>query len=528
MIKPNRIDRLIASVFPSIGVSRLKSRMQFSALSGGYSGGKRTRTALSGWKTTRGDADSDILPDLPMLRERSADLIRNNPIAKGANNTKVTHVIGSGLKLNSAIDQEYLGLSDGEVEEFQATAEREFRLWANSQNCDVQRELTFPEHQELAYRSVLDGGDHFVLQTSVERADSPYSLALQHIEADRVCNKDHVTDTDNMVAGVHKDAQGAPVEYDVLTGHPGSYTQRHSMEWTTIPAFGRETGRRVTLHLYHKLRPGQTRGVPDLAPVIEVLKQLGRYLETEVDASVKAASWALLLKTETGDGLGMAGLEYDEWQTSRRDYYKENPVDLEGGSAGVIGLFPDDEFQGFDPQRPNTAFDPFVQSMLMLIGMALELPKEVLMKHFQSSYSAARGALMEAWVFFQGRRAWMARNFCQPIYETWLAEAVSLGRVSAPGFFADPAIRAAWCGAEWIGDAPGYIDEEKAVKAAKGRIELGVSNRKRETPALTGEDYDKVRRQSEKEPPVQESAANASPSAEELDQADKLESVRNG
>jgi capsid protein len=61
-----------------------------------------------------------------------------------------------------------------------------------------------------------------------------------------------------------------------------------------------------------------------------------------------------------------------------------------------------------------------------------------------------------AWRFFTAKREWLAQYFCQPIYESWLIEAVSSGRIQAPGFIdGDPAIRAAYSGTHWIGAAPG-------------------------------------------------------------------------
>lgn len=51
-------------------------------------------------------------------------------------------------------------------------------------------------------------------------------------------------------------------------------------------------------------------------------------------------------------------------------------------------------------------------------------------------------------------------------YEEFITEAVARGRLQAPGFFLDPAIRAAWCGTEWYGTAQGQIDPLKEAKAA--------------------------------------------------------------
>lgn len=81
-------------------------------------------------------------------------------------------------------------------------------------------------------------------------------------------------------------------------------------------------------------------------------------------------------------------------------------------------------------------------------------------------------------------------DFCQPIYEIWFAEAVARGRIDAPGFFNDPAIRAAWCKAEWIGPTQGQIDPVKEVTAATLRVEQGYSTREQETTALTGGNWD--------------------------------------
>ena len=152
-----------------------------------------------------------------------------------------------------------------------------------------------------------------------------------------------------------------------------------------------------------------------------------------------------------------------------------------------------------DPKRPNTAFDPFVLAILRQTGVALELPFEVLVKHFTASYSAARAALLEAWKFFMTRRYWLSVNFCQPVYEAWMAEAVATGRISAPGFFDDPLIRRAYCGSEWVGPAKGMIDERAEVEAAQWRVEMGISTLAEETAALTGGDWEKKHVQSAKE-----------------------------
>ena len=164
-------------------------------------------------------------------------------------------------------------------------------------------------------------------------------------------------------------------------------------------------------------------------------------------------------------------------------------LDVQLGPGAVVGLPDNTEVQFPQSMRPNAGFDPFVLSILRQVGVALELPFEVLVKHFTSSYSAARAALLEAWKFYNNRRSFLAQTFCQPIYEAWMDEAVLSKRIVAPGYFTSPLMRRAYLSADWIGDAPGQIDPLKEVQAANARVEMGVSNLHNETMALTGRNW---------------------------------------
>ena len=128
--------------------------------------------------------------------------------------------------------------------------------------------------------------------------------------------------------------------------------------------------------------------------------------------------------------------------------------------------------------------------MAKTIGAGLEVPYELLMKSFTASYSASRAALLEAWKTIKVDRAFFDSDFCQPLYELWLSEAVAIGRIKAPGFFIDPLIKAAWCKAEWIGPTQGQLDPVKEVEAAILRKDNGFSTCEQETTGLTGGNWD--------------------------------------
>ena len=503
------IDRVIGAIDPAREFRRIRARQAVDAISassgqrpsgwggggfGGYQGARRDRAGLSGWAVSGGSANADLLFDLPLLRERSRDLERNSPLAGGAINTVVTSVVGGGPMLKARLDREALGLSDAEAEAWEGDAERLWLEWSESSDADVTRVQPFNDLCSTVCRAALVSGDVVALKRFVERPGRPWGLCYQLIEADRLSNPGFGRDTVTMAGGVEMDADGAPLRYHVLDRHPGNI-DTVGRKWIPVEAFA--AGRRQVYHLFLRLRPEQARGVPYLAPVVEALKQLSRYSDAEIMAAVVNACFAVVSKTAAPQG--MAPL--DQMTTAVANPATGQPKgEVKLDQAGlVVDLDPNEEIAAFTPGRPSAAFDPFVMAILRQIGVALELPFEVLVKHFTASYSAARAALLEAAKFFKVRRQWLARSWCQPVYEDVLTEAVARGRLRAPGFLAASGLRQAWCGAHWVWPSAGQIDPTKEVEAAIMRVNGSFSTLDQETAELTGGDWDDVHQQQVKE-----------------------------
>lgn len=476
-----RVDRAIQSAFPEWGARRLQARVGHALVAqmGGYNGASTGRRSLSGWQPAPADVDADTLRDLPTLRSRSSDLVRNAPVAGGAVNTTVTKVVGSGLSLQATPDAAFLRLTPDRADQWQQDTERKFSAWWESCDCDITRTQTGYGLTDLVLRAECERGDVFALLTRAPWARGPVRLAVQVIEADRVCNTDRKTDDAGLVAGVEMDAGGAPTHYHVASGNPYSRSGaagRSKLTWIRVPAFGSATGRRNMLHVFQRKRPGQTRGVPMLAPVIEPLKQLERYTEAELMAAVVSGMFTVFIESEGGATIAPSALTNSTTAAPAAGSW-----DGKLGNGLVVELNRGESVSSANPGRPNSEFDPFVTAIIRQVGLLLEIPYEVLVKHYSSSYSAARAALLDAWAYFRVRRDRLAQQFCQPVYEAWMDEAVSAGHISAPGYFADPLVRRAWLGAEWTGDGPGAIDPLKEVQAAKLRVELPVSTREAES-----------------------------------------------
>lgn len=500
----NFIDKGISILSPEWALNRATARQKlefvnsFRGMGGvgyGQHGASRAKKSLIGWLTRGLSADEDIIDNLETLRARSRDLYMGAPIATGALKTVRTNVVGSGLALNAQIDAKFLGLSEDEARAWEANTEREWRLWSESVECDAERRQTFFQLQSLVLLSAIMSGDVFVTMPIIKRKGSIYDLRIGLIEADRVCNPENVVGLEdkNILGGVEIGQYGETLAFWVASRNPNAAPRFLNkgaslpLEWKRVQAFGAKTGRRNVLHIMADVeRPAQRRGVPMLAPVIESLKQLTRYTEAELMAAVVSGMFTVFIESNTPQ-TPLGGMFNQAMQVDDKD-----PQAYELGNGAIVSLGENEKVSTANPGRPNTAFDGFVMSMCRQIGVALEIPYELLIKNFTSSYSASRAALLEAWKMFRMRREWIIGNFCQPIYEEWLTEAILKGRVKADGFFDDPAIKAAWCNADWFGDCQGQLDPQKEANAAKIRVEEGFSTREREAAELTGMKFEDI------------------------------------
>ena len=296
------------------------------------------------------------------------------------------------------------------------------------------------------------------------------------------------------------DKWGAPVAYHFSTKHPGSLDLQ-SLETTRIPAFGR-SGRRNILHMYFKKRPRQRRGVPFMAPIIDIMKQLGRYSESELIASViNAFLTVFITKKSIVNDLGVGAAYAAKSQSTLHP--EENDADkaqIELGSGTTVELETDEDIKVVDPARPNKNFESFFLAVVKQIGAATGIPFEVLMQSFNSSYSASRAAILEFWKFVQIKRNWLIRNFTQPIFVEWLTDEVLTGRIKAEGFFTDPEMMYAWTKTQWHGTVSrGMIDPMKETRAAGERIKLKLSTHEKEFLAQSSGDWESEMIRLEKE-----------------------------
>lgn len=474
----------------------------------GYShgGASRRRTWAKGYHYESGSAKRDIEENRKILRERSRDLSMNAPLATGAIKSSRTSCVGSGLVPKPKIDYEFLGLSQEEANKLQRLIKKEFAVWAESTLCDNNDQNNFYELQQIAFIDWLKNGEEFVLIKYDKLLPyMPYQLRLKLVEADRVCTEgsydggydgyDRKAKNGNTVVnGVEIDKAGKVVAYYISSRFPGE-DGLNQLDWKRVEKRGKKTGNPNILHIFNGERADQYRGVPFLAPVIQTIKQVTRYTEAEIMAAVINSLFTIFITTETGNDMGgFAGADEDEEEenvSGTKISGTENEDDEIKVGTGVVNFLKDGEgVTAIESTHPSNNYDAFVSSMAVQIGAALEIAPEVLLKKFSNNFSASKGALNETWKSFRMYRKWFVDDFCQEIYELWFNEAVSKGRINAPGYFNNLLIKKAYTNATWNGPAQGHLNPLQEVSAAVQKIQNGLSTHEDECSSINGSDYE--------------------------------------
>lgn len=428
---------------------------------------------------TSGNADTTI-DELSTLSNRQWFLYNNSGFARGIVETSVNSAVGTGLVKHPTIDRHILGLTAEQADKWQRNTKARFDIYCKSKEVDFYRLSDFTQLQQQALTTMLVDGDAIGIMTNLDRESVPNSVSVKLIEGRQLSNKDSVMDSEKLAGGVGLDKNGIS-EYHISKKHPNSIDFSTVQEWVVIKAYSGI--RQNIVHLMDKKRAGQRRGIGFLAPVIENLLQLKRMTEAELTSVITTSMLVAFIKSdkrfEDEDEDGIDDIEYD----SDHNEYKL-------GNGTIIRLDSGEEMQMFDPKKRNDTFVPFMNSVIEEICAATQIPPEVLVKKFTSSYSASRGALLEMWKFIKRLRHTLVSDFAQPIYETWLLHEILEGRIKAKGFLTDYYARKAWSGGLWHGDPQGLLNPQNEVKASILAIDNNLSTYSTETQRLNGGNFD--------------------------------------
>jgi capsid protein len=276
--------------------------------------------------------------------------------------------------------------------------------------------------------------------------------------------------TESDVDGLRFDSDGNVTSYWIATSHPGSLTPGFVLE-------GRWVDADYVCHWMHATRPGQHRGVSEIAPALELFALLRRYTLAVVTAAETAANFAAILKTTMpADGAGAAALELMETMPIVR---------------GMAVAAPD----GWEPvqmkaEQPTGSHDTFVRRLINEIARCLDMPVIVAsMDSSSANYSSMRGDYLVYRKRIAVERNDLERVFLDPILNSWLDEAVDIGGLIPRGL--PPFGEWNWT---WTWDGFEHVDPQKEANADAAMVANNMASLS-EVCAKRGRDWRIVLRQ---------------------------------
>jgi lambda family phage portal protein len=401
-------------------------------------------TRTKNWYTPGTDATSAI-SNPSIIRNRSRDLVRNNPWAAKGISVIVNNVVGYGIRAQF----------QGSTKRNAKTAQDLWKQWAETEQCDATGMQNFYGIQQTVMRAVAESGECLIRARPRYGAPADglaVNLQLQVMEPDYFYEfNDGPTGNGNYIQrGIEYDFLGRRVAYYLYKAHPGSLGQFYSTYnagFTRVPAA-------EIIHVFRIDRPGQERGVPWLAPVMIRLRELDIYDDAYLNRQKLANLFAAFIYT-------------DDPNEAEEEY--SDVTELTPGSMYVLKNGRSVNFS--DPPKADD-YGPFNLAHLKAVSAGLGITYESLTGDLsQVNFSSARMGWQE---FGRSIDAWrwnlIIPKLCNGVAR-WFLEFATLPGVTT----------------EWTPPARLMVDPIREIPAIKDAIRSGLMT---QSEAIREQGYD--------------------------------------
>ena len=458
------VDRAVGLVSPSWGMSRMAARTGMRS----YRAAQNDRRGRG--RGYGGDQSADFHDeyDRERLRSECRDAVRNDGFVKGMIRLSANNVLGhqedpTGFQVRPKTPDE----------EWNQMATARLNDWARRE-CDVYGHQTLRDMAATVYKEWKVAGEALPLMLS----KSPVSGKLQQVDAERLVQPyGHTDEVPGEVRfGIqHARVSGRPMRYWIAPYSDRGYRVRTND--------GQWVHRMDMMHIFRKRRASQTRGVSELAPVLDDLEMMNQYSEAELMGAHVAACAGIWVPSDYGSD--------NDFTTSHPDDdgddsgYEHNQME-----PGMIyrGSRTEGEPKVINPKKPPAQYGDFFEAQARICMFALGIPLEMF-SWGATSYSTARSAMLQAYRTFRRDQMFLVEHFFRPVYRWKISQFIKHGDLRPPrtedGERAD-----AWAHS-WIIPGWEWINPLDEVRAAKMAVENGLSSWRDEV-ALKGKRIEDV------------------------------------
>lgn len=391
--------------------------------------GRRTKTFRLAGAT---GANTEIAGALVTLRNRSRHMVRNNGWSARAVNVIARHTVGEGIQPAPVGPL----LKTKRVKEI-------WREWASTTACDWYGQTSFYGLQELAMRSIVEGGDVLVVRRWVMPDDAGgIPIKLQLLEGDHL---DHTRNGKNEIGyarlGVQFDDKGVLIGYWLFDYHPGDGITFGTHSESSF------VGKEDVLHGFEILRVGQVRGLPMGVAAFMKMADFSDYEDAQLIKQKIAACFSVFVIGED--------------ETNKNS----DNTPLESLEPGVIEhLSSGEQVEVANP--PSVAdYEPYSTRILQGIAAAYGITYEMLtMDYSRVNFTSGRMAKIDVTTNF---RSWQYNMFipqiCAGVWEWFINACLITGKLREP------------IKADWTAPRVQQLDPVKETDAQIKKIRAGLA-----------------------------------------------------
>jgi lambda family phage portal protein len=288
------------------------------------------------------------------LRSRARYEQFNNPYADGQLQTLAADMVGRGPRLQLVTDDR----------ESATYVENQFTAWM--------RRVMLGEKLLIAVETTAAAGECFVLRHTNPKLRSQVKLDIKLLEGDQVASPQVSLPFVDPADGIEFDRFDNPEFYTILRRHPGDLAAYEpGPPSDRVPA-------EMVLHLFRPRRPGQSRGVPQIASSLPLFAERRGFRQSILSAARKVAELgAITVESDAADNEAPQPIPFEELELT----------------AGMMTVLPAGwKGKQMEPTQPGTTYREFDDKLINEAARPLSMPFNIAACN-SSSYNYASGRL---------------------------------------------------------------------------------------------------------------------------------------
>lgn len=431
-----------------------------------YDAGRQGRR-MRGWNPSPAGPNMAI-QGLETIRSRARDAGRNDWAGARAPQVWTSNLVGTGIVPRPRTPDA-------------ALKARLNALWDDwVPLADADGLLDFYGLQTLAVRNWIAGGELFIRMRPRRPGDGlEVPIQVQLLESEMVPMLDWdaapgMPAGHRIRSGIELNPIGRRVAIWMYKEHPGDRSTRASIaDLSRVPID-------QVRHLFEPLRPGQLRGVSDLATVLTKLRGVLDFDDAQLERQRLANLFTLFITRAAGE----ADVDPITGQPIQYDAAGNPMAALEPGLS--MELNPGEDVRFSTPPGTGSGYGEFMKQQFLGLSAGQGLPYELLTGDLGQVSDRALRVILQEFRRHCEQRQWqiIIPMFCQPIRDAWADAAAFAGALSVAE--AREARRVVWQPHGWA-----YIHPVQDVQGKKLEVEAGFRSRA-SVVAQQGDQVDEV------------------------------------